>query len=179
MTGDEAKQALADMRPSLLRVAARILRASGALHEDSVQDAYLKALRAIEAGNFPQEQSHLLAWFTKVVHNAAFDVLRGQSRRKDRALGEPDNQPADRQPGPLEQLIQREDADQIDRTLARLPGFLGQLPSKERLAVELRFQGMSNHEIALILHVPLGSISALFRSALQQLRCLLGGDMNG
>ena len=79
MTRDEAKQALADNRPALVKVASRIIRGYGISPEDAVQDAYLKALRAVEAGSAPQERQHLLAWFTRVVHSAAYDALRGHS----------------------------------------------------------------------------------------------------
>ena len=65
MTRDEAKQALAERRPVLIKVAQRIVRAGGLLADDAVQEAYLRALRAVEAGNCPDEPSHLLAWFPR------------------------------------------------------------------------------------------------------------------
>jgi RNA polymerase sigma factor (sigma-70 family) len=170
MTRDEAKLALAEMRPNLLKAAGRILRANGVGAEDSIQEAYLKALRAIEAGNYPKEPGHLFAWFTRVVYNAAYDGLRGQLRSRDRAARYPDGEQPDSRPGPLDQLIQREDDVRIDEYLALLPTVIGKLPGKGRRAVELRFQGMTNRQIALNLDIPQGSVSALLRSAYQQLR---------
>jgi RNA polymerase sigma factor (sigma-70 family) len=175
MTGDEAKQVLADNRPALLKVAWRIIRANGIPAEDAVQEAYLKALRAIAAGSFPQERGHLLAWFTRVVYSVTYDALRGHARRKDRPSAALDREPADDRSGPLDQLIEREDDARIDESLALLPGVIGQLPGEERRAVELRFQGMTNRQVALALGIPPGSISALFRSIYQKLRRGLGG----
>jgi RNA polymerase sigma factor (sigma-70 family) len=145
---------------------------SGQRHppDDAVQEAYLKALRAIESGNFPQERGHLLAWFTRVVYSVAYDSLRGHARRKDRGTGVPDREAADVRPGPLDRLIQREDDDRVERELALLPGCIGRLPEAERKAVELRFQGVTNRKIALALGIPPGSVSALFRSVYEKLK---------
>jgi RNA polymerase sigma factor (sigma-70 family) len=170
MTRDEVKQLLAENRPALLKVAERIIRANGVPPDDAVQEAYLKALRAIEAGSFPQERGHLLAWFTKVVYSATYDALRGRSRQKARVPAALDSDPADARPGPLDQLIAREDDSRIDQSLALLPACIEQLPGEERKAVELRFQGMTNQQIALALDIPAGSISALFRSIFGKLR---------
>jgi RNA polymerase sigma factor (sigma-70 family) len=170
MTGDEAKQVLAEIRPTLLKVAGRIVRANGLSSEDAVQDAYLKALRAIEAGSFPQERGHLLAWFTRVVYSAVYDALRGRARRMARVPAVLDREPADDRPGPLDQLVEWEDEGLIRRSQALLASCIGQLPGEERRAVELRFQGMTNRQIALALDVPLGSVSALFRSVMGKLR---------
>jgi RNA polymerase sigma factor (sigma-70 family) len=173
MTRDEAKQALAQMRPTLLKVAGRILRASGVGAEDAVHEAYLKAMRTIEAGSFPQQPNHLLAWFTRVVHNTAYDGLRGLSRRKERTAGNTEREPPDSGPGPLEQLVEHEDVAWSDKHLARLPDVISRLPEDRRRMVELRFQGMTNQKIALALGIPQGSVSALFRSVYQELKSAL------
>jgi DNA-directed RNA polymerase specialized sigma24 family protein len=81
-----------------------------------------------------------------------------------------DSDPADARLGPVDQLIAREDDARVDQGLALLPSCIGQLPGEERRAVELRFQGMTNRQIALALGVPLGSVSALFRSVFGKLR---------
>jgi RNA polymerase sigma factor (sigma-70 family) len=170
MTRDEAKQVLAENRPVLLKVAGRIIRANGILPDDAVQEAYLKALRAIESGHFPQERGHLLAWFTRLVYSVTYDSLRGLARRKDRTSGVLDREAADVRPGPLDQLIEREDDARMERDLALLPACIGLLPKDERKAVELRFQGVTNRQIALALGIPPGSVSALFRSVYEKLK---------
>jgi RNA polymerase sigma factor (sigma-70 family) len=174
MTRDEARRALSDARPVLLGVAGRIIRGGGVAADDAVQDAYLKALRAVESGDFPREPGHLMAWFTKVVHGAVYDSLRREGRRKDRLAGGAESEAVDRRAGPLDQLIERENVASTDKAVANLPRAIGELPDGERAAVELRFRGMTNRQIALELGVPQGSISALMRSAYQMLRVGLG-----
>jgi RNA polymerase sigma factor (sigma-70 family) len=178
MTREEAKQALAEQRPTLLKVAGRIMRANGTAADDAVQDAYLKALRAVEAGNAPRERGHLLAWFTKVVYSATYDALRSHARRKEQASVGRDGEPADARSGPLEQLIEREQVDRIDRGLALLPCAIERLPPQERRAVELRFRGLTNRQIATALGVPPGSVSAVFRAACERLRYGLGEEVS-
>jgi RNA polymerase sigma factor (sigma-70 family) len=170
MTRDEAKQALAERRPMLLAVAARVVRAHGIPPDDVVQEAYLKALRAVEADAFPRERDHLLAWFTKVAYSAAYDALRGRLRQRNRGSAALDTEPADLRPGPVDELIEREDGTATARRLALLPRSIEQLPEDERKAVELRLEGVTNRQVAAELGIPAGSVSALFRSACGKLR---------
>ncbi len=174
MTSDEAKQVLAEYRPMFLKVATRIVRANGIHPDDAVQEAYVRALRAVEAGNFPREREHLLAWFTRIAHNAAFDARRCLARRKDGTTAPDHAEPADDQPGPLDQLIGRDANAEQDRSLVRLRGLIDELPAEERQAVVLRFQGMPSRGIAAALGIPAGSVSAVFRSAYRKLRRGLG-----
>jgi len=180
MTSEEAKEVLADRRPLLLRAAERIFRSRGILLseevEDTAQQACMKALQAIERGNFPREREHLFAWFTTIAHNAAHDALRRRGRRRDRGQQPLDDGMAEDSTGPLDELIEQEAVAADHRNRGLLPVYIEQLAEEEQKAVRLRLQGVPNRQIAGELGIPEGSVSALFRRVYVKLRRWLEGS---
>ncbi|MCC6775099.1 MAG: sigma-70 family RNA polymerase sigma factor [Hyphomicrobiales bacterium] len=128
--------------------------------EDVVQDACVRAFRAIEtyAGGDGR------AWVLTIVRNTAYTWL-GKNRRTTlvpvEALdGEPDIQS---EQTPEEELIARADA-------ARLEAAIAALPTEFREALVLRdIQGLGYREIAEVIGIPLGTVMSRLARARQRL----------
>jgi RNA polymerase sigma-70 factor, ECF subfamily len=139
------------------------LRLSGtpAEAEDSVQDAFVRAYRALK--KYPQEQRRTLQvrpWLYRITLNVVRNRVRGH-----RPTAELDGQWAsafEEQPEPLAEAAERR------RELARL---IASLPDHYRAAVVLRHvQGLPYAEIATILDQPVGTTKANVHRGMNLLR---------
>jgi RNA polymerase sigma-70 factor (ECF subfamily) len=145
----------------LVRLGARMLgNVSDA--EDVVQEAYVKAYRALVAGQF-DARSSVKTWLYRIVTHSAIDASRARARQPlltDSLEGNGDW-------GGLAQADAR-------LALAELTDWLGALPPDQRAAITLKaVEGFSSAETAAILETTEGAVEQLLvraRSALRERR---------
>jgi len=125
--------------------------------EDVMQDVFFKVWR--EPNAFLQGRGSLGAWLAVVTRNRAIDFVR---RRK----------PTDAVEDVV--LISSTNlASEFERNtmMEKVRGVLMELPSEQRISVELAFfEGLSHSEISAKTGDPLGTVKSRIRSALIQLR---------
>jgi RNA polymerase sigma-70 factor (ECF subfamily) len=124
--------------------------------EECVQDAFVRALRAIRAGD---ADIALRPWLHTIVRNRCFDQLRRANRTTD--LEPHEAVLADMGPGPVSTIGRRED-------LARVIGGLGGLPERQRQALLMHeLEDRSHSHIGRVLGVSAGASKALVHRARQ------------
>jgi len=142
--------------------------------EEVVQETFLKLWR--QPGAYQPGRGRLLPWLLGVAHHHAVDMLRRrQLEQRHRASANSPNgeglsdfldnlglSSSDEDPqlrtGTFDQRIA------IERALAALP-------VEQRVPLELAYyRGMTQYEVATLLHVPLGTVKTRMRLGLQQLR---------
>lgn len=144
--------------PRLVRLAARIM---GSVEdgEDVVQEAYVKAYRAIADGRF-DGRSRLETWLYRIVTNTAIDALRSGTRRP---------RSTDTLPEPAWDGAAAAEARVALRELETL---LTELPPDQRAAIVLKsVEGLSAAEIAEIMDTSEGAVEQRLvraRTALKQ-----------
>ncbi len=129
---------------------------------DILQEVFLNIWRKI--GTYDATKGRLFTWMLNIARNAAIDKIR--SRAYQDSLK---NQPLDgsENSGGL-QVVTRTD----DYGLRKL---VNRLKEEQKILVELSyFRGYTHEEIAEALNVPLGTVKTRIRSALIQLRMLIG-----
>jgi RNA polymerase sigma-70 factor, ECF subfamily len=129
----------------LVRLAARVM---GSLEdgEDVVQEAYVKAHRALVDGRF-DGRSRLDTWLYRIVANTAIDALRA-GRKRPKSL--------DTIPEPT---WDGAGAAEARVALAELDSLLGGLPPDQRAAIVMKsVEGMSSSEIAEIMNTTEGAV---------------------
>lgn len=158
----------------LWRAAYRVL-GDAATAEDAVQEAFLRAWRALDRFD---EKAELSTWLYKIAINAAIDLRRERNRREVFSAALPvdfDGQATSPSatPNPHRNALWREAMAQAQETIASLP-------EAERTAILLRhFEGCSIAEIAAVIGVsPNAAKQAVFR-AVHKLRKMLGPLMEG
>ena len=129
----------------LVRLAARII---GTVEdgEDVVQEAYVKAHRALVEGRFDR-RSRIDTWLYRIVANSAIDALRAGARRPKSVETIPE--PSWDGVGAAEARV----------ALAELEALLGGLPHDQRAALVLKsVEGLSSSEIAEIMGTTEGAV---------------------
>jgi RNA polymerase sigma-70 factor (ECF subfamily) len=134
--------------------------------EESIQDAFVRAYRALE--RYPSEQCRTLQlrpWLYRITLN----VVRNRVRRPTLSLVPVDGEIGERLPGdPFDQpeVV----AETIERH-QRLEQLLGELPGRYAMAVVLRHvQGLSYAEAAEVLDQPVGTTKSDVHRGLRLLR---------
>lgn len=147
----------------LFRLAARML-GSAADAEDVLQEAYVKAYRALTEGQF-DGRSELRTWLYRVVANTAIDAMRRRAARpqqSDQRISEVGVSPNDVE----SQLALRE-----------LSEWLDQLPVEQKAAVVLKtVEGLTTPEVAEILGCSEGAVEQRLVRARATLRKRRGDD---
>lgn len=144
----------------LVRLGARIM-GNQADAEDVVQEAYVKAYRALTAGGF-ERRSSTMTWLYRIVVNGAIDAKRSRTRRAEA--------------GDLQVDPGWDGAAFADARLAlsELDEWLAALPAEQRAALVLQsMEGMNNSEIAQVMGVSEGAVEQRLvraRTALRQRR---------
>ena len=144
----------------LVRLGARIM-GNQADAEDVVQEAYVKAYRALTAGEFDRRSS-TNTWLYRIVVNGAIDAKRSRKRR-----GEASDEQVD---------LGWDGAAFAEARLAlsELDDWLRALPTDQRAALVLQsMEGLNNTEIAKIMGVSEGAVEQRLvraRAALRQMR---------
>lgn len=142
--------------PSLVRLAARIT-GTRAEAEDVVQEAYIRAYRAILAGRF-DERSRVATWIHRIVVNAAIDHVRS---RKPRASTNADL------------AVDPVDGSRAESIVAlrELDDWLSGLPPEQRVAIVLKsVEGWTSAEIAAALGCSEGAVEQKLVRARNALR---------
>ena len=160
-SGDEA--ALSELvdrhHAAAYRVAVSLVRDDDAA-QDVVQDAFLKAFRALE--RFRGDAS-FRTWLLTITANEARGALRKSGRRRETAL-------QDAPPLPSEELDPAEKAV-LSREAARAREMLDRLPEKQRLSVALRIdEGLSFKEIGEIIGSSEGAARVNYFHGIRRLR---------
>jgi RNA polymerase sigma factor (sigma-70 family) len=132
-----------------LAIARRVSQRDEPTCLDLVQTAMLKAAKAMPV---MRTEADLHRWLSRIIHNAAIDLFRAESRRRQRELGarENDRRHTDR----LDERIAwlREELDKLgpdDRTLLRLRFYAGR--SLEQAGDALGIERISDDDLARIL----------------------------
>jgi len=143
---------------------ARSLGAGPEDAEDAVQDAYVRAWRAL--GRFDEAKS-VTPWLYQIVKRSLFNLYR-KNRREVMSLD--DSNDADyalalTDPEPLpDAIFEREES----RALVR--GALAELPARDQTVLALRYdEGFSFEEIALTLEIPAATVRSIHHRALTKL----------
>jgi len=134
--------------------------------DDALQDAYIRAFRAL--GTFRRD-AHLGSWLYRIVYNACIDELRRANRRPapvdvtdatwDRAHGGP---------GPERTVTA---ADAAVRALAALP-------DDQRITVVMvDGEGLDNQTVAKLLDIAPGTVASRLSRARAAMRQHLGEDV--
>ncbi len=144
----------------LVRLGARIM-GNQADAEDVVQEAYVKAYRALTAGDF-ERRSSASTWLYRIVVNGAIDAKRSRTRRKEASD---------------EQVETGWDGAALAEArvaLTELDEWLEALPADQRAALVLQtMEGLNNTEIAQVMGVSEGAVEQRLvraRTALRQRR---------
>jgi RNA polymerase sigma factor (sigma-70 family) len=132
------------------------------LSEDVVQEVFVSIWRKIDS--YDPQKGRLFTWMLNVARNAAIDKVRSRSfqqglKQKSLDTGNELHHPVVRQVG--------EDIG-LKRVLLKLK-------DEQRQLIDLSYyQGFTHDQIAKALNIPLGTVKTRLRSALSQLRTLLG-----
>lgn len=128
----------------LVRLAARML-GSVVDAEDVVQEAYVKAYRALVSGEF-DGRANVSTWLFRIVTNQAIDAMRGRARRP---------RPTDTADDSISDLASAEQ----QLALTELSEWMSELPADQRAALVLKaVEGMTSPEIAEILECSEGAV---------------------
>ena len=113
--------------------------------EDVVQEAYVKAYRALTTGEF-DGRANVSTWLYRIVTNQAIDAMRSRVRRP---------KPTDTADESISDLASAEQK----LALAELEDWLGDLPPDQRAALIMKsVEGMTSPEIAEIMQCSEGAV---------------------
>lgn len=128
----------------LVRLGARML-GNVVDAEDVVQEAYVKAYRALVSGEF-DGRANVATWLYRIVTNQAIDAMRGRARRP---------KPTDTADETSSDLASAEQK----LALAELSDWMDELPPDQRATLVLKaVEGMTSPEIAEILQCSEGAV---------------------
>jgi len=147
LSGDRSafQQIVDGTSQKLVRLGARIM-GNQADAEDVVQEAYVKAYRALTAGEFDRRAS-VNTWLYRIVVNGAIDAKRSRTRRAESS---------DEQVDPGWDGAARAEAR---LALSELDDWLQALPAEQRAALVLQsMEGLNNTEIAQVMGVSEGAV---------------------
>ena len=132
--------------------------------EDAVQETFAAVWRS--AASYRPERGPAAPWLYTVARNAIIDRQRARTEQPAEAVDSPSGEP-----GPPDRAEASFVAWRVHRALE-------ELPAKEREVVELAYwSGLSQSEVAELLHIPLGTVKTRTRSALARLADLLEGEL--
>ncbi|RPJ20875.1 MAG: sigma-70 family RNA polymerase sigma factor [Chloroflexi bacterium] len=127
--------------------------------EDAAQETFIQAWLHLSAYRL---QTSFRNWLYRIAVNAATDMLRKEKRILPNALE--DLQLKDPQPGPEALFSQRERTALVQKAILSLP-------DASRAVLVLReYEGMSYHEIADALDIPVGTVMSRLNYARKGLK---------
>lgn len=160
--GDRAafRELVLQTSQQLVRFAARILgNVSDA--EDAVQEAYVKAHRALTTGTF-ERRAKLSTWLYRVVLNTSIDLKRREKRRPTTFLSDT---------GPAEPRALHPERAEQRLALRELSDWLQALPEEQQGVVLLKcVEGFSSRETAEVLDCSEGAVEQRLVRARRALR---------
>jgi len=127
--------------------------------EDAAQETFIQAWLHLSSY---RPQTSLRSWLYRIAVNAATDMLRRERRILPNALE--DLQLHDPQPGPEALFLQEERTALVKKAILSLP-------EASRVVLVLReYEGMSYHEIAEALDIPVGTVMSRLNYARKSLK---------
>ena len=129
--------------------------------EEIIQETFLALFQHLRLG---RSRRNLRGWLFRVAHNLALKRISGNGRRCDvveLAARHAENH-VDPAPTPEEQVT-------MDQKQARLQAVLAVLPPQDQCCLFLRAEGLRYREIADVLGMSLGSVSASLARSLARL----------
>jgi len=130
---------------------------------DVLQEVFINIWRKIET--YDLSKGRLFTWMLNIARNASIDKIRSKSWQNDLK-----NQSMPEDVNTLENQSVRLNTDNVG-----IKKVLGKLKEEQRTLIELSyFQGYTHEEIAKGLNIPLGTVKTRIRSALLQLRSMIG-----
>jgi len=173
---DAAFAAIYERYVDLVYSAAVRVLGDSQLAEDTTQDVFVRLWRRPET--FVAERGRFLSWLMSVARNRAVDELRARGRRRKRectALAEPEEVHVNGTPRPDEDPARAAQLHEEQRAVRKA---LGNLPPDQKVALDLAyFGGLTQQEIAVTLHEPLGTVKTRIRLGMQKLRRALEGQI--
>jgi RNA polymerase sigma-70 factor (ECF subfamily) len=150
-------------------LALRIMRDQGEA-EDVVQEVFTQVWQ--QASRYRESRGNVIAWMLTLARSRAIDRLRRRaSRPQDAGEAAAVSDIADSAAPVDQQLAWAGRAAQIRSAL-------DELPLLQRIAIELAFyEGLTHHEVAERLELPLGTIKTRIRQGLLNLRDRLTGQV--
>jgi RNA polymerase sigma-70 factor, ECF subfamily len=150
--------------------AGRALRAARAVDparaEDAVQEAFISIWQNRKRAGSP---SSLDGWVTTIARRRALDLARSEARAAQRERSQ--EQTSAEAASAEEEYLSGADS-------ARVAAALRALPPPQRQVIALSYlQGLSQQEIARLLHLPLGTVKGRTRLGFQSLRRRLQGTL--
>ncbi|MEO8361272.1 MAG: sigma-70 family RNA polymerase sigma factor [Vicinamibacteria bacterium] len=137
----------------------RILRKAGDV-DDVIQEVFMQVWR--QADRFDAARGNPMAWLTTIARSRALDRVRRYTSRREDA------------PSAIELSAPKAPCAVLAMGVRRA---LSALSSDQRTAIELAYwQGLTQSEIAERLGEPLGTVKTRIRTALLQLRKVMGCD---
>lgn len=134
--------------------------------EEIVQQVFTKVWRS--ARDYRMERGKFSTWVMTIAQHQCIDELR---RRRVRPVAQPGDEEL------LNALASDDDpAQAVQSTFerARIREALQQIPAEQRIVIELAFWGgLTQREIAVYCHSPLGTVKTRSRLGLQRLKRLL------
>jgi RNA polymerase sigma-70 factor (ECF subfamily) len=134
--------------------------------EEIVQQVFTEVWR--HARHYRLQRGKFSAWVSTITRHQCIDELR---RRRVRPTTDPGDWES------LDRLAGKDDPAQDAQDIferARIRAALQQIPTQERKVIELAFWGgMTQREIALQCHSPLGTVKTRLRLGMQRLKPLL------
>jgi RNA polymerase sigma-70 factor, ECF subfamily len=134
--------------------------------EEIVQQVFTEVWR--QAQRYQLERGKFSAWVSTITRHQCIDELR---RRRVRPMTEPGYWES------LDRLAGNDDlAQHVQDTFeqARIRAALKQIPRQEQTVIELAFWGgMTQREIALYCHSPLGTVKTRLRLGMRRLKSIL------
>ena len=134
--------------------------------EEIVQQVFTKVWRS--ARDYRVERGKFSTWLMSITHHQCIDELR---RRRVRPMTQPGDEEL------LYELASDDDpaqAVQYTFELARIREALQQIPAEQRIVIELAFWGgLTQQEIAVYCHSPLGTVKTRLRLGMQRLKRLV------
>jgi RNA polymerase sigma-70 factor (ECF subfamily) len=130
--------------------------------EEVLQETFLRLCQHLASDN---PQAKLRGWVFRVAHNLARDEHRRRKRRPAQSLHSVPASaasPVDPRATPEQQLIAREQEDQLVTAL-------GRLPANQQYCLHLRAEGLRYREIAEVLGVGTSTVAEWVQQALKTL----------
>jgi RNA polymerase sigma-70 factor (ECF subfamily) len=136
---------------------ARWLVRNGDDAEDIVQEAFLKAFKALDS----YRGGDARVWMLSIVRNTAMNFVR--KRKADVTLDLDQLEPADCSPNPEQGLLEESRRERVRLAISRLE------PEFRETLVLREIEGLSYKEIAAILDIPPGTVMSRLSRARQRL----------
>jgi len=146
--------------PVVFGVTRRILR-DPAQAEEVAQEVFLELWRT--AARFDPERASVRTWAAVMAHRRAVDRVRSEQSDRNRMARQVVTE-IDPDPSPSDVTISRDEQRQVVEALDTLSA-----PQREALVLAY-YEGLTQHEIAERLEIPLGTVKTRVRDGLTRLR---------